>query len=451
MTSLPEHFIDFWHKSGFAPAEKTFLLAVSGGIDSVVMADLFFNAGMQCTIAHCNFQLRGSDSDEDELFVQQLAIKYNYKFFKKKFDTIRFAEEKSISSQMAARQLRYEWFNELVDKYDFAGIAVAHHADDVAETMLLNLVKGTGLSGMHGIKTKNGNVFRPLLFSSRKEIEAYAEQHDLLWREDASNQETYYQRNKIRHQVLPLLSEINPSVTSAFIQHADFMNAYETLLNKYIGLEQASMVDRLFNDELITIDLEKLNSSPSPGILLFHFLRDFGANASECESILSNSSPGAEFKLDGYRLVHDRYHLVLIKNQFEDNTIYQVGENTSDTPLKFGNIQMSVINQFDYSTLIHAPGFSDKSSAWIDSSAIKFPLKVRKWQKGDYFHPLGMQGKKLLSDYFTDEKFSVIMKEMVYLLCSGDEVVWLMGHRIDDRFKLTGSTRNCIRFKFIPK
>ncbi len=429
-------------------AGKKILLAVSGGMDSMVMMHLFYTAGFNCEVAHCNFQLRGDESDADEKFVEQISGNYKFRFHSKKFDTREHAEKNSISIQMAARQLRYHWFESLSIDINSDQIAIAHHANDSAETMLLNLVKGTGLAGMHGIRSIKGKIIRPLLFASRKEIETFAAQQNLLWREDASNRDSYYLRNKLRLHVMPVLEEINPEVISAMQHHAKLMSGYEALIETFINELAGSFASPAYNDTVKVIAFDKLMKTAAPAIVLFHLLRYTGAGAALCEEITTSVNSGAIFYSGEYKIFRDRETITVFSPQFKNTDNFFLNTDDCELNLHFGTLKISghTLNNPDEMSLL--PGFGLNESAFIDATTLKFPLEIRKWQTGDAFIPLGMKGRKLISDFFVDCKFSSLMKETVYLLLSDHEVVWIMGHRPDERFKINKTTKDVLQFTY---
>lgn len=424
-----------------------YLLALSGGLDSCVMAHLFHRAGLSCEAAHCNFLLRGEASNADVSFVTELAKLYGFEIHTKKFHTADYAADNGISIQMAARHLRYQWFGELIKSRNLTAVSVAHHANDVAETMLINLVRGSGLAGMHGISAVNGNVIRPLLFASRKNLEEYAKEYGLTWREDASNAEDTYLRNKIRLNIVPQLTELNPSFIDTMVKHAEIMSGYENLLNKFVEDAALNMVGNSFGGMVKTINLEKLLIHPSPEILLYHLIHKYGFNGEVCKEIVTSRRAGAEFFVPGYKLAIGREELFLFdSNELNLDEEWLIHENELEIPLALGSLEMHVVSTYAGISNKIPEDFTDENVAYIDSDKLTFPLKVRHWKNGDYFHPLGMKGKKLISDFFVDEKFSPAQKELVYLLLSGQDIVWVIGHRIDDRFKLTEQTANMRKF-----
>ena len=447
MKSLPDRFSDNLNSLGIKSRGTKFLLAISGGLDSMVMLHLCYRLGLDCRIAHCNFGLRGDDSDGDESFVKQAAATYRFPFHSRRFSTLEFSRQQGISVQMAARDLRYTWFHELAEEFSIDYIAVAHHADDVAETILLNLVRGTGLTGMQGIRNIRAKVVRPLLFATRADLESWAEKNKLEWRNDASNDENYYKRNLIRNKVFPLLKEINPSVNLTMTRHAQIMDGYEKILSEYISGLEPGLTRVLFDGMIRSILLEKLLATAAPATVLYQLLKPYGIPANYCLEIL-DSGTGAEFYFDGFRLVRDRNEITLFAPGVSEEQEYEMAESESPLQLRFGTLTMETSDlsrEQDYSQL---PGFGDKSVAFVDASTVRPPLVVRRWRAGDRFQPLGMQGTRLLSDYFTDEKFSSAMKEIVYLLLSENRVVWIAGHRVGEPFRLHKETTHMTRFTF---
>jgi tRNA(Ile)-lysidine synthase len=423
------------------------LLAISGGVDSVVMAHLFHFAGWRCAVAHCNFSLRGEESDGDEEFVKKLALHYGFEFHSKRFDTEAYATDNGISIQMAARQLRYRWFDELMKEHGYSCTAVAHHADDVAETMLINLTRGTGIAGMHGMASAKEKIIRPLLDFTREEIVDFAESHHLSWRNDSSNSEELYTRNRIRHSVIPVLKEINPAITEALTRHASLMSGYEKIIEAYIETISKQLIRAGQSPETVTIDLQRLDSLPATEIILYHLLAPYGFNASECRQILQSRRTGAEFFAPGYKLVigRDAFFIMPESNRITRNE-FTIHESDAHNDLPAGTLTMERINNNLLKSSTLPDDFTKKEVAYLDSSNLTFPLAIRPWKAGDAFHPLGMKGSKLLSDFFTDEKFTPDQKESVLLLLSGPDVVWVIGHRPDHRFRITEKTESIRKF-----
>lgn len=444
--NLLSSFNAFVEKNCRVSKQNNFLLTVSGGIDSIVMAHLFSQSNYSFSIAHCNFNLRGEESNGDENLVNQLAEKYKVKFFVKHFDTLKVLEAENISIQMAARNLRFAWFEKLRIENNFDFIATAHHQHDVTETVLLNIIRGTGLEGLKGILARNNFIIRPLLFANREELLEYANENNLQWREDSSNASTDYQRNFIRHKIIPLLKEINPSVHDSIRNLSSYANQSLLLAKETIEKYRAEYCTPSNND--LIIDTEKIAQHPAKATLLFYLLKDFNFNASQIESMISsNEKSGVAFYSPTHRLIINRKQFI-VSSIAKGNDVVSCGINESDVEvhLNNGTIQLQMMDKLNSSQLKN----SNSSTAFIDTSKIKFPLLLRKWQKGDYFYPLGMEHRKKLSDYFTDEKFSLADKENTWLLTCNNEIVWIVNHRLDNRYRITDATTTVLQIEFKP-
>lgn len=429
-------------KKLFQPSESI-LLAVSGGIDSVVMCDLFDKAGLEFGIAHCNFQLRGKESEKDQLFVQDLAKKYKRAFHMHRFDTGKLAAEKGISTQMAARELRYEWFTQLLQLEKYALLATAHHGNDVLETMLLNFSRGTGISGLHGIAAKQGNKIRPLLFADRKDIEVYAMQQKLKWRDDSSNASSKYKRNLIRNEVIPLLKKINPNLEETSRQTAARISAVEQFFSAQVEEIKQKVVTE--QKGVAYIDLRLLMQGREPAAVLFELLRQYNFSWSNAENIISsaNGISGKRFLSESHELVKDRGRLVVttLAGQDEETQKLSIQDGAFRNP--YIVLQAEVLHN-DYYTI------PDTSSiASLDFDKLSFPLTIRKWKLGDRFHPLGMKGEKKLSDFLIDLKIPVNIKEKVYVLLSDDEIAWVIGYRVAEGFKIDKSTATIYKLSLL--
>lgn len=425
----------------FVKKEKLFdksspiLVAVSGGMDSVLLLHLLKEAGFQIGVAHCNFLLRGDDSDKDEKFVKQLSEMFNAPFYIKKFDTLNYAEKNKISVQMAARDLRYAWFEEIRMKNHYDYIAVAHHRDDEVETFFINLIRGTGIAGLHGIRSKSGKIVRPLLFTGRKEIEEYINRNKIKYREDKSNNSAKYLRNKIRIQLIPFLKELNPEIESTVISEIQRIKQIENIIHQVVEEKKSEALKT--EDNLIKIDISKLQQLVSKELFLFEFLKPYGFSGDIIQQILKSlkSESGRQFLSETYRLVKDRKYLVLSPYQHREvleSFIVTEGYKEMRFPFHL---------KFQEKNVKNIEIGKDPDIAYIDLQKLRFPLSIRKWERGDYFVPFGMKGKKKLSDYFTDIKLSLIEKENTWLLCNGSDIVWIIGYRIDDRYKVSAKTK----------
>jgi tRNA(Ile)-lysidine synthase len=417
-------------------ADDKILLTVSGGVDSVVMAELFHKAELKFAIAHCNFMLRGKEADDDEKFVEQLAKKYKVLFACEHFDTGKYAAENKLSIQTAARKLRYNWFNDILKKQKLNYIATAHHKNDVLETMLINFTRGTGIAGLHGILPKQGNIIRPLLFATKDNIERFAKENNLPFRYDSSNSSEKYVRNKIRMRIIPLLQEINPSIEYTAIQTSKNLYASELILKNHLQAERQRCIET--RGKKININIKKLKQLNPLSTYLFEFLREYGFNykltEQICESI--NETPGKKFYSESHKLIKDREYLILSEIKGDDETedvFVKKTEKKINSPLKLVIEKQAINKKFTIP--------SANNIACLDYDKLKFPLKLRRWLFGDRFVPLGMTGKKKVSDFLIDNKINVDDKEGVWLLQSGHEICWVIGHRIDDRYKITPETK----------
>lgn len=421
-------------------SQSKLLLAVSGGVDSVTLVDLCLKLNLNFGIAHCNFSLRGDESDADEAFVRQLAADIDVPFFSICFNTKEDAENMGISVQMAARKLRYDWFEGIAAGKGFSHIVTAHHLDDQIETFFINLLRGSGLNGLHGIPVKKGKVVRPLLFATRQQIHDYASENHLTWREDSSNLTDKYLRNKIRHQIIPVLSEMNPAFRDIMSETFYRLKEVNNIFKQKIEEGHADLVEVTETETRIL--LSWLDEFGNHATWLYELLKPFGFNFTVVKEIVQslNGQSGKIFLSSTHRLVKDREHLIITRldkdESTSENPIYVFEETRSlESPLK---IKFEVLD-YDKLTII-----KESKHAFIDLKKLSFPLKLRKWKPGDRFIPLGMKNSKKLSDFFINEKLSISEKENVWLLLSDDKVVWVAGLRIDNRFKITGNTRKVL-------
>ncbi|MGY5847775.1 tRNA lysidine(34) synthetase TilS [Salegentibacter sp. HM20] len=415
--------------------EEPVLLAVSGGGDSVVLVHLCRAAHLNFALAHCNFNLRGEESDGDEDFVKKLAGELKVKVFVENFNTEKFAAEKGLSTQMAARELRYEWFEQLRQQHHFAYILTAHHANDSLETFFINLLRGTGPEGLAGIKAENSKIIRPLLEFSRNEIETWAREKNLIWREDSSNASTKYLRNKIRLELVPLLEEMNPEFLSGFLQTQNYLRENIDLVEDYISLIYPEIVKK--NSFGYELKLEFLNKIPNSRAVMYQLLKNFGFTEWGDVYHLLEAQPGKMVFSATHRLIKDREKLFLTEIPSESNSReYTIEENEDYAMLPMGTFSFSEVEAIEETA---------KNIIYVAAEQLQYPLVVRKWKQGDKFVPFGMKGKKKLSDFFQDIKLSLPEKENTWLLCSGEKIVWVINHRADGRFAITSSEQKIIK------
>lgn len=402
----------------FSPEDKI-LVALSGGADSVALLRLLLTLGYTCEAAHCNFHLRGSESDRDEMFVRHLCKEHQVTLHLVHFETEREAAERHISIEMAARELRYAWFEKIRKECGASVVAVAHHQDDSVETLLLNLIRGTGINGLRGIQPQNGNIVRPLLCLDRKEIIDYLQEIKQDYVTDSTNLQDEYTRNKIRLNLLPIMQEINPSVKESILKTSQHLNDAATIYNK--GIEEAKL--RVLTKE--GINIRALQQELTPETILFEILYPIGFNAAQVKDIYRalDGQSGKVFASTNFRVVKDR-DLLLISSILE----------TTKPVLK-------IIEQ-PYTQDFIIP--RDKNTACFDADKLHHPLSLRLWQQGDTFVPFGMKGKKKVSDYLTDRKFSLLRKEQQWVLCCGEDIIWLVGERTDNRFRVDEGTKKIV-------
>jgi len=424
------------HISNTFPAlkGKKILIACSGGLDSVVLSRLFKELNYDISLAHCNFSLRGKESDEDEKFVILLADKLSIPIFNKKFNTKAYKIKHKLSTQVAARQLRYQWFEEVCTEHSFDYLATAHHLDDDLETFLINLSRGTGLRGLIGIPLINDKIIRPFLNFPRADILQYAKEKNSPWREDSSNQTSDYLRNKLRIEVIPRLKEVDHNLLNGFHQTQKYLNDSMALVNDYMALIKNLVVDE--TEDGFEIDVLKLQDLPNTNALLYELLAPFGFTAWDDISDLLTAQSGKQIFSESHRILKNRKSLLLVENSFVHNEeTYTIKESDTgiDTPI---NLKIEQVDK----TSDYTP-----SIVYLDLQKLNFPLQLRKWREGDSFYPFGMKGKKKLSKFFKDEKLSLVAKEKTWVLTSGNHIVWIVGMRSDHRFKVESQTKKILK------
>ncbi|MCU0444272.1 MAG: tRNA lysidine(34) synthetase TilS [Microscillaceae bacterium] len=434
-------FLDFIAENQLFLPNQRILLAVSGGVDSMVMLDLFAQSPFQFAVAHCNFGLRGADADGDEAFVKQTTEKHKVLYFSKLFDTKEYAESQGISTQMAARDLRYAWFNELLTKEKFDFLATAHHQNDNLETILLNLLRGTGIAGLRGILPKQGKIVRPLLAATRQEIREYATQTQMQWREDYSNWENKYRRNQLRNEIIPTLKKINPNLDYSIQQTAERMRAIENIFKKQVEKTREKVINS--SESVIYIQIEPLKKITEGLIQLAEILKTYGFHYQQTKEIWASldKESGKVFESANYQLVKDRHQLVITAQNrpHTENSVWHIAPDQTELSTDFFRLK---INQ-----LLDLQGFTipkQAEVACLDGEKLVFPLQVRAWQAGDYFYPLGMNQRKKISDFLIDLKIPLNLKKQVFVLTSQDDIVWVIGYRIDNRFKFTEKTHKVL-------
>ncbi len=436
-----EKFLDYIKEHRLFSENDKILLGISGGIDSMVMLELFIRSGFKTGVAHCNFGLRGNESDEDQQFVKENAELHHLPFYTINFDTKHYAGENKLSIQMAARELRFNWFRKVKAEEDYQYIALAHHMDDMVETFFINLSRGTGIRGLTGIRPRNSDIVRPLLFATRDEIITFSSENGIRFREDSSNNELKYTRNIIRHKILPEFQKLNPGFNRTMIENIERTGEAARLYQEEIKSLKKQLIKQKNNT--FFIEIPQLQSMQISAELLFDILEDFHFNYEVVREILSASSSqsGKQFFSDTHRLVKDRTRLYISVSENRNYSEYYIRENELPPSLPFplSMKEMDYSNDFD----IHR----GKNVATVDKNKLRYPLTVRRWKSGDYFYPFGMQQKKKLSDFFIDNKFSILEKENTWLLCSGNDIIWVMGHRPDNRFRVTEQTKKAVIFE----
>ena len=409
------------------------ILALSGGIDSMVLLDLLYKSKLNFVVAHCNFSLRGQESEMDQLFIEKICQKMKLKLFVKKINTQQYATQNKISIQMAARETRYAWFRKLLKEHKCNYIFTAHHSDDSVETFLINLIRGTGIRGLQGIKSFNNDLIRPLMGFSKSDLIKYAKEHNIDYKEDGSNSDDYYVRNKIRHKIIPLMESINPSVKESILMTIQNLNNVEKIYTEFIK-EQKKLIFTKRNNEF-HINISALLNQLCPRQILHEIISDYGFNDIDAvfNSLYSNS--GKEFFSPNFYMIKDRKNLVITKNICQDSYYVSKDTHAISEPFKI------YFKSSKKSNVIMSKLKDDTMSMYLDYSKLTFPLLVRPWNDGDRFIPLGMQSFKKVSDYFVDNKFSLIQKKRARLLISSGDIVCIINERIDERYKLVENSK----------
>jgi len=438
-------FKEYIDQNNLIQTNDKVLLAVSGGIDSVVMLDLFEKLGVNYAIAHYNFKLRNDESDDDEKLVKELAKKYKVDVFADSCDTKEFARNNGLSIQEAARDLRYTWFNKICKENNYSLIAVAHNNDDNIETFFINLFRGAGVKGLKGIPVKRQNIIRPLMFATRAQIEKYAHANNLVFREDSSNKSDDYLRNKIRHHLIPVIEEISPGFDYAINKSIDNLNEADLLMRSFIN-EKKQQLFSSNNGGTVKIDLKELQKLSPISIWLYYLLTEFGFTRkitdAVCLSLENENRIGLKFSSSEYELLIDRDYLLIRKIAEKSSTkqfTISFDKSAISEPIEI------VIEHHNYS-----PEFIFSHSnnvAYFDSEKLSFPLVIRKWEHGDRMIPFGMKGSKLISDILIDNKVDLFVKEDTYVVTNNKKIIWLVGHRSSNEFRVTKSTKKICMMK----
>jgi tRNA(Ile)-lysidine synthase len=418
------------YKNNLFTKKSKILLAVSGGADSIFLLFVLKDLGYDIQIAHCNFNLRDVESDQDEQFVKDIADKYSIRCYVRSFDTLKFAEENKISIQMAARQLRYDWFEELLVENNFSCIATGHHQDDSIETFLINLIRGSGISGLCGIQMINNKIVRPLLSLKRNQIEYFLTKQNIKYRNDSSNSDIKYLRNNIRHQLIPLLKEINPKIQETISNEIDMLNGINNIFKEKVNdIRKSIMIKR---EELFTIKISDLLNISNLEVILYELLRPFGSF--QVKQIINSLrlQSGKQFFSDTHYILIDRECLIISQKKETNNKEIKIFRTDHEISKP---LYMKLSETFDLS-IVNDPLF-----AKFDLNKLTFPLLLRKWKNGDKFIPLGMNNFKKVSDFFVDEKYTLSEKKEQWILCSKENIIWIVGKRIDDRYKIASNTK----------
>ena len=443
--NLLQHFNSYVNLHKLFSKKDRILLAVSGGVDSIVLCEMFKQSGFDFVVAHCNFQLRGEESDADELFVKSLGEKYQTEVLIKRFDTQGYAAVNNVNIQIAARELRYNWFNEIL-KQDTekkaSSIATAHHLNDNIETLMMNFFKGTGIKGLQGMLPGEsgigGKIIRPLLFASKEMLLSFARENQLEWREDSSNESVKYTRNFLRHEIIPILKKIYPGIEKNLEANLERFNEIALLYNQ--SVEQFKTKYIKYEGDEIHLPVLKLLQTNALQTILFEILKPYGFTSHQIPEVkkLLKAENGKFVSSEKYRIFKNRKWLIINSLNAQNTSHYLI--EAEDKELIFGETKISIEK-----TAAPNKVDTDSSIAYLDSALIKFPLIIRKWKQGDYFYPLGMNKKKKLSRFFIDQKLSLTEKENCWVVESDKRLAWVIGYRIDNRFKITGKTKEVIR------
>lgn len=435
--AVVEQLLNHINRSALCKTTDKILLAVSGGLDSMVMLHLLKDAGFALGVAHCNFQLRGDASNEDEAFVAETCRQFNIPFHLKRFDTEAFARQSAVSIQMAARDLRYNFFQQTIVKFGYDHVATAHHFNDVIESVFLNLVRGTGMDGLRGIAVKKQNIIRPMMFATREMIHTFAMEQGIRWRDDATNDTDDYRRNFLRNQVLPKLKEMNPAFVDGFRETHERLLGARAFAEAFIDEVRSSAMETR-RDHTVTLEIAAIQKAPHSAVLLWELIKHLGFRYDQCKKITADHQPGKLFFSDTHQLVVDRSLYIIEGKQQRDfvTQLIQEGQQRAGSPPQCLTLREIPADKFALK--------NDAQLAQLDAGLLQFPLTWRRWQSGDYFVPLGLRAEKKVSDFLIDLKMPFNAKADVTVLESAGEIVWIVGFRISDRFKITDETKTVL-------
>lgn len=441
--NLQEKFKEYIKQQNLFHTGHQLLLAVSGGVDSVVLCELCKQSGFNFAMAHCNFQLRGEDSNRDEQFVKQLAQKYAVTFHHISFDTVTIAKTEKKSVEEIARDLRYKWFEELKLHNGYNYLLTAHHAGDNIETVLMNFLRGTGIKGLHGILPKQKNIARPLLFASKKMLELFAAENNIAFVTDYTNEQSEFTRNYFRNELIPSIKKVFPAVEENILQNIKRLGETEQLYHQAIEWHKKKLLQTKGIE--IHIPVLKLLKTIPLATVVYEIIKEYNFTAHQTEDVIAllQSDSGKYVQSFSHRVIRNRKWLIISSNKTEEAKHILIDANENKVTFENGVLQFEKHSIFQIN---HSP-----FTAQLDNDEIKFPLLLRKWKQGDYFYPLGMQKKKKLSRFFIDHKLSLTDKEKIWVLESNKKIIWVIGLRIDDRFKITGKTKNVLQISLGQK